>query len=459
PRVAEPPVVTRPLPDAELPDAFVGTPITKFSRKCSRLLDLVVRPVPSCSPAQNDSWQTPCLPSTSYLESTSLKSNINGSSSQKKFSRASELNLLETPLVVKRAKVLVTSSSASGFAGFTPQSILRSSLRTTPLATPSASPGRSVTPPLRAKEPRISFREVNSNTKWAVGVTEGDKTQSGASSEHCHDLVEDDWSGSRDKASLFTLSNPEVDCAEMEESLESIAGDGLEKMDVSKENSNVSVKSDQTTLEYHDAKSPSDFEDDVIFIAAKPASSFTEESADFQEPEKENNEIIEDKHFQVEHTDSSELGKEAGFLEETTPECPVLPKDGKLVFKAAEAVTSREDETTHEEPKMSSTSEEKDTLTVTNPQLSESPKADSESVISVLDSEDVIRTRSENHPEEKLDLPEECNIENEVEVNASFPQEEIHSSNSLPKTEEVNLEDAQEHLIFFSWLTQVNITM
>lgn len=30
-----------------------------------------------------------------------------------------------------------------------------------------------------------------------------------------------------------------------------------------------------------------------------------------------------------------------GFLEETTPECPVLPKDGKLMFKAAEAVTSR----------------------------------------------------------------------------------------------------------------------
>lgn len=145
-------------------------------------------------------------------------------------------------------------------------------------------------------------------------VTEDDKAQSGASSEHCHGLVEDNWSGGRDKASLYTLSNPEIDHAEMEESLESIPGDGLEKMDVSKENSNVSVKSDQTTLEYHDAKSPSDFEDDVIFIAAKPASSFTEESTDFQEPEKENNEIIEDRPFQVEHTDSSELGKEAGVF-------------------------------------------------------------------------------------------------------------------------------------------------
>lgn len=63
------------------------------------------------------------------------------------------------------------ATSASGFPGFTPQSILRSSLRTTPLATPSASPGRSVTPPLRAKEPRISFREENANAKWTIEVS------------------------------------------------------------------------------------------------------------------------------------------------------------------------------------------------------------------------------------------------------------------------------------------------
>ncbi|KFQ74736.1 Protein ELYS, partial [Phoenicopterus ruber ruber] len=151
-----------------------------------------------------------------------------------------------------RAKVLATS--ASGFPGFTPQSILRSSLRTTPVATPSASPGRSVTPPLRAKEPRISFREENPNAKWTVGVTEDGKALSGASSEHHHGAVEDTWSESRDKPTLFTLSGPEDDRAEIEESSESIAGDGLEKMDVSKENSNFSARSDQTTLEYHDAK-------------------------------------------------------------------------------------------------------------------------------------------------------------------------------------------------------------
>lgn len=444
PRVTEPPVIThQPLPDAELPEAFIGTPITKFSQKCSRLLDLVVRPVPSCSPAQGDSWQSPCLASTSYMASSPLKSSIHGSISQK-IARASELGLLETPLVVKRAKVLVTSAAAPGFPGFTPQSILRSSLRTTPLATPSASPGRSVTPPLRAKELRISFREENSNVKWTVGVTEDDKAQSGASSENHRGLVEDAWSECRDKTTLFTLRNPEDGHAEMEESLESTPGDGLEKMDVSKENSNVSARSDQTTLEYHDAKSPGDFEDDVIFIAAKPANSFTEETADFQEPEREDHGMVEDKPFQIEKTDSSELRKETGFLEESTTECPTFPKDGKFVFKAAEAAaswTANEGETNHQEPKMSSSSEERDVLPVVNPQLSESPEADNESVISILDSEDVVSTHSENHPEGKhVDFPEERNLDEAEDL--PFVQEEMHVSNNLPKTEEIHvLED------------------
>lgn len=63
------------------------------------------------------------------------------------------------------------ATAASGFPAFTPQSMLRSSLHTTPLATPSASPGQSVTPPLQAKEHRISFREENLNAKWTVGVS------------------------------------------------------------------------------------------------------------------------------------------------------------------------------------------------------------------------------------------------------------------------------------------------
>ncbi|NXX99315.1 ELYS protein, partial [Centropus bengalensis] len=218
----------------------------------NRLLDLVVRPVPSCSATQGSSWQSPYRTSAFFMASSPLKSNMHGSTSEKNFSGTSELNLLETPLIVKRAKVLATS--AAGFHGFTPQSILRSSLRTTPLATPSASPGRSVTPPLRAKELRISFREENSNAKWTVGLTGDDEPLPGASSECHHELVEDAWSESRDKPTTFTLSSPEEGHAEMEKSSESTPGNGLEKMDVSKENSNFSVRSDQTTLEYHDAK-------------------------------------------------------------------------------------------------------------------------------------------------------------------------------------------------------------
>ncbi|XP_063184960.1 protein ELYS-like [Chroicocephalus ridibundus] len=134
---------------------------TGFSR-VDRLPDLMVHPVPSCSAAQS-----PCRASTSFMPSSPPRSNMHGSISQNNFSGGSELNLLTTPPVVKRAKVLATS--ASGVPGFTPRSILRSNLRTTPLATPSASPGRSVTPPLRAKKPRVSFREENSNAEWTVG--------------------------------------------------------------------------------------------------------------------------------------------------------------------------------------------------------------------------------------------------------------------------------------------------
>ncbi|XP_017662069.1 PREDICTED: protein ELYS-like [Lepidothrix coronata] len=441
PRATEPAVITHPLPGTELPDAFLGTPVTKFSQKCSRLLDLVVRPVPSCSAAQGESWQTPCRASTSFVTSSPLQSSTHHSISQKNFPRASELNLLETPLVVKRAKVLATSSS--GFPGFTPQSILRSSLRTTPLATPSASPGRSVTPPLRAKEPRITFREENSNAKWTVGVTEDDKALFGASSEHHDDTVEDAWSESRGKTTLFTLSNAGDSHAELQESSENISGGNLEKMDVSKENSNFSVRSDQTTLEYHDAKSPGDFEDDVIFIAAKPANSSTEETADVQELEKEgDSEMIEDKPFQMDQPDPSEPRKEDGFVEESNTECLTLPEDDKLMFKAAEATTfgaTNEGETNYQESEMTSSSEEKAIAVAANPQLSEFLETDSESVISILDSEDVVSMHSENRLERKcVDLPEECNPE-AAEV------EKVPVSNSLPKTEEIHvIEDTSE---------------
>ncbi|NXG51371.1 ELYS protein, partial [Psilopogon haemacephalus] len=440
PRATEPPVLPHPLPDVEFRDAFVGTPVTKSAQKRSRLLDLVVRPVPSDSAAQGGSWQSACRPSTSFVAFSPLKSNMCGSNSENNFSRAPELNLLQTPLVVKRAKMLATS--APGFPGFTPQSILRSSLRTTPLATPSASPGRSVTPPLRAKEPRISFREDSSKAKWTAGVTEDDKAVSGASSEHYHGVVEDSWSESRNKTTLFTLSNTEDDHAEMEETSECIPGDGMGTVEVSKDNSNVSARSDQTTLEYHDAKSPGDFEDDVIFIAAKPANSSTEKPDDFHELKKEDdNEMVEDKPFQTEQLGSSELGEEAGHVEESNAEYLIVPEDGQLVFKDTEAATfgtASEGETNNLESQMPS-SEEKVLPSSTNPQLYESVEADSENALNIRDSEDVLSDNSENHLEGKCaDLPKGSNLETPEVEEVTFPQEEMTASSDLPNTEEIN---------------------
>ncbi|NXN20035.1 ELYS protein, partial [Indicator maculatus] len=165
PRAAKPPVLPHPLPDAELPNAFLGRPVTKSSRKGFRLLGFLVYSVPSYSTAKGGSWQSPYRASTSFMASRPLKSNTRSFISLKNFSGAPELNLLQTPLVVKASKDLATSTPLSGFCGFKPQSILKSSLCTMPLATPSASPGQSVTPLLRVKKTKVSFSEENSNAK------------------------------------------------------------------------------------------------------------------------------------------------------------------------------------------------------------------------------------------------------------------------------------------------------
>lgn len=74
----------------------------------------------------------------------------------------------------QRARALAASGPV--FTAFTPQSILRSSLRPTPVATPSVSPGRSITPPLRNKESRITFieepepSELEKSIRWTNGV-------------------------------------------------------------------------------------------------------------------------------------------------------------------------------------------------------------------------------------------------------------------------------------------------
>ncbi|NIG58150.1 protein ELYS [Pontoporia blainvillei] len=219
PKIEEPSPIVYSLPDPELPEAFVGTPISKASQKISR---------------------------------------------------ASELHLLETPLVVKKAKTLAMSVTSPGFAEFTPQSILRSGLRTTPLVSPSLSPGRSLTPPLRLKETRISFMEEGITAKWTSGAADDSKTKAliTAPFHKCAVPAETEWLRNKDKATSFPLNSPEKDHQEINVRSQDTTSQSLEKLDVNIENSNTSTRSDQTTLEYQDAPSPEDFEG--IFMASKP---------------------------------------------------------------------------------------------------------------------------------------------------------------------------------------------
>ncbi|XP_074846141.1 protein ELYS isoform X2 [Carettochelys insculpta] len=443
PRIQESSPVALPLPDRELPDPFVGTPVTKSSRKSSRLLDLVVRPVPLYSPSCESNWQAPYRASTSCTISSPLQSNSRNSVLHMNISRAPELNLLETPLVVKKAKALATSSASSDFPGFTLQSILRSGLRTTPLATPSASPGRSITPPLRAKEPRISFREENASTRWTAGIVGDSKTEHlVASSEHNPAVqTEDTWSKDREKISPFALSCPEEAHAEINESSEGIVRDVLEKMEVSEDTSNFSARSDQTTLEYHDARSPGDLEDVVIFISSKPANSSTEGVAIIKEEMEEGgSDMVKSKTLQFEQLSSSELEKQTGFLERTEIECSALPEESVLVYNhintfqvagASICLPANESETATEESKVPSLPEEKE-LPPLSSQALEAPGADSESVIRILHSEDIPSTHSENQLEEERHEDQKTG-EAAVEENIPFLQEKTSTSKNLPE--------------------------
>ncbi|XP_064564867.1 protein ELYS-like [Zonotrichia leucophrys gambelii] len=88
-------------------EAWLGNKTTSFS-EYKKLLDLVVRPGPSHSVAQDETQQqSPCRASTSFVASSPPRANTQGSSSQNNLPGASELKVLETPLVVK-----VTEDSA-----------------------------------------------------------------------------------------------------------------------------------------------------------------------------------------------------------------------------------------------------------------------------------------------------------------------------------------------------------
>ncbi|XP_012499795.1 PREDICTED: protein ELYS [Propithecus coquereli] len=224
-----------------------------------------------------------------------------------------------------KAKTLAMSVTSSGFAEFTPQSILRSGLRTTPLASPSLSPGRSLTPPLRLKETRISFMEEDMNTKWTAGAADDNKTKVFVTTpfQKCEVEIETEWLKNKDKTTSFSLNiSPEKDHQEMDVRSQDTPSQSLDTLDMSKENSNTSARSDETTLEYQDAPSPEDFENSV-FMASKPTNSSSELITNLTEQTEKDSEkdMFESK------VTTSNLEKQMGTLEDAETKDLLVAED------------------------------------------------------------------------------------------------------------------------------------
>ncbi|KAM7014950.1 uncharacterized protein ahctf1 [Tautogolabrus adspersus] len=242
-----------------LPDPFLGTPITMTSKRKSRLMDLVVHP----SSQTPRPLLSPPRPPSSWI---SPKSN----------SKAPELSLLQTPQVVKRARALAASGPV--FSAFTPQSILRSSLRPTPVATPSASPGRSLTPPPRGKESRITFieeaesPEPEKGIRWTNGMaadseisllTRGSLLSKASRKIWSSQPAEEEEDGDEEEEQPHVkflppeggIPSPELRCFESEpSSLSEVAAETKPShLSLSFDTSQASLRSTDTTLEFFDA--------------------------------------------------------------------------------------------------------------------------------------------------------------------------------------------------------------
>ncbi|XP_059206750.1 protein ELYS [Centropristis striata] len=270
PRVSD---VQSPKPSSlALSDPFLGTPITMTSKRKSRLMDLVVQP--SCQTPRP--ILSPPRPPSSWV-------------SPKSISKAPELSLLQTPQVVKRARALAASGPV--FSAFTPQSILRSSLRPTPVATPSASPGRSITPPLRSKESRITFieeaesPELEKGIRWTNGMAADSEisllTRGSTLSKATHKTwssqpAKEEEAGEEEEEQPHVkflppeggIPSPQLRCFESESSsihevvAETRPSESTQaQLSLSFDTSKTSVRSTDTTLEFYDAPLPDPSED------------------------------------------------------------------------------------------------------------------------------------------------------------------------------------------------------
>ncbi|XP_066532082.1 protein ELYS [Hoplias malabaricus] len=282
-RELEVPVASPNPPTLHVPEAFVGTPINMLTKRVSRLFDLVVQPSPKTSTEVPRTQGTPPRSITSWAPPKSI-------------TKAPELSLLQTPQVVRRARAL--AASAPVFSSFTPQSILRSSLRPTPVGTPSASPGRSVTPPLRLKESRntitpplrpresrITFLEganspdlPGSSVRWSNGSAErqlkkptlppegGVETwseQSGEEEDYDEKRISSETKGKAEQKVESESGSPIKELQKLGSS--QILPTLSRRASLGHETSEISIQSD-TTAEFRDALSPGDLERQRVWM-------------------------------------------------------------------------------------------------------------------------------------------------------------------------------------------------
>ncbi|XP_060609923.2 protein ELYS isoform X1 [Anolis sagrei] len=413
--ITEEALPSMPSTNTELLDPFVGTPVTKSLRKCSRLLDLVVQPASLGSPPLRSSRVSDSCMLSSPLHSNprySLRTLL-----PKNIARAPELKLLETPPVVKRAKAL-TSISSSGFTGFTPQSILRSSLRTTPLATPTSSPGRSITPPVRAKETKISFLEENKASQWTVPVTDCKARHSAVSSEYnTGTQLEDMWT-KQGKTPSFSMSSLHEDHEHRNLSLEIIQGNHLDETDTSKGINTICVTSAHPTSNYYDSELPVDYGSNT-FVASQTVHLFSEDTVNIpSSAESDDSETAESDPLEMEQQTSPEVKLSIGLSDKET-----LPKDEVLVMDHLNAVEDTVDsfvppnESGTDAVEASVPSLLKEGLPAeSNAKALELNERDEESVISIPDSDDMASIHSNDElevvalEEDKAEAKEEISV-------------------------------------------------
>uniref|UniRef100_A0A8C5WF62 AT-hook containing transcription factor 1 n=1 Tax=Leptobrachium leishanense TaxID=445787 RepID=A0A8C5WF62_9ANUR len=309
--------------DSAYPGLFFGLPLSKL-RNISRLHNSLTKD--SASPAPDYNIINNVLsPAVKFVPSSPVQNTT----------RPGEFSLLETPVVVKRAKALATKTLNTTYCGFTPQSILRSTIRTTPPASLSASPRRSVTPPFLPKEPKISFMEDIG--KFSTSVLSPDRSLPVISAT---DIEQPEMTVT---SALFPLSTPDTE----QKATSEIQDNRPFQIETSKE-MNVSVRSDETSLEFHDAPTPEDLEGDVV---TGPCSSDDSEPMDVEMSEvyvlesvhienemtKENVEAIQSIHDTdliaskpLDRTDEELISKVESFeqlpqIEEPVIETTVLP--------------------------------------------------------------------------------------------------------------------------------------